>query len=269
MWQVTPQNAPMVIVVTSAAMACVAGATTAHILTKRALKAKYEALAEEEVQKAKLYFADRSKVGAYNDPETVESEPEIAHQRDYVEKVEPYRTGRRDIPKATSKPKPDEDMEAFELRLIREAKEEVETIKRELDISDEDEEESEVITMNVFSENEAAASDDRDTSKPYIISVREFEDGEEDYSQNSLTYYEGDDVLTDERDQPIQHIVKIVGDNLRFGEMSEDPNVVYIRNHELEVDFEICRSAGTYTEEVLGYTDPSNKQRPRRFREYD
>lgn len=281
MWKVTPHNAPAVLVGSSSAIACALGALTAHILTKNALKAKYEALVEAEVQTAKAYFSMRHKTGAYADPVKLAEErlgkDEV--ETEYVEKVQQY-TGREEhIQKAevkhVSKPRPEEDMEAFEQRLIDEAKQEVDGVKQKLGIfeeEDEPDEEEEVITMNIFSENEASASSagGRDTNRPFILSAREFEEGELDYSQNTLTYYEGDDVLTDERDQPIHHLQKIVGaENLKFGEMSDDPNIVYIRNNELEVDFEVCRSKGTFTEEVLGFTEPSNKPRPRKFREYD
>lgn len=281
MWKVTPHNAPAVLVGSSSAIACALGALTAHILTKNALKAKYEALVEAEVQTAKAYFSMRHKTGAYADPVKLAEErlgkDEV--ETEYVEKVQQYKGREEHIQKAevkhTSKPRPEEDMEAFEQRLIDEAKQEVDGVKQKLGIfeeEDEPDEEEEVITMNVFSENESSASSagGRDTSRPFILSAREFEEGELDYSQNTLTYYEGDDVLTDERDQPIHHLQKIVGaENLKFGEMSDDPNIVYIRNNELEVDFEVCRSKGTFTEEVLGFTEPSNKPRPRKFREYD
>ena len=298
MWKVTPHNAPAVLVGSSSAIACALGALTAHILTKNALKAKYEALVEAEVQTAKAYFSMRHKTGAYADPVKLAEErlgkDEV--ETEYVEKVQQY-TGREEHIqkpeiKHVSKPRPEEDdeplhlrswygralasgMEAFEQRLIDEAKQEVDGVKQKLGIfeeEDEPDEEEEVITMNIFSENESSASSagGRDTNRPFILSAREFEDGELDYSQNTLTYYEGDDVLTDERDQPIHHLQKIVGsENLKFGEMSDDPNIVYIRNNELEVDFEVCRSKGTFTEEVLGFTEPSNKPRPRKFREYD
>lgn len=281
MWKVTPHNAPQVLVGSSSAIACALGALTAHILTKNTLKAKYEALVEAEVQTAKAYFSMRHKTGAYADPvklaEERLSKDEVGAE--YVEKVQQYKGREEHIQKAevkhTSKPRPEEDMEAFEQRLIDEAKQEVDGVKQKLGVfeeEDEPDEEEEVITMNIFSENESPASSagGRDPNRPFILSAREFEEGELDYSQNTLTYYEGDDVLTDERDQPIHHLQKIVGaENLKFGEMSEDPNIVYIRNNELEVDFEVCRSKGTFTEEVLGFTEPSNKPRPRKFREYD
>ena len=279
MWTVTSANAPAVLVGASATLACTLGATAAHVLTKRYMTAKYETVIAEEVDAARLYFSKLYKKGDYAVPvrhsELDDQKP--VESVKYEKLAEAYsRAEGVPIQKAavgarpTSKPEEGEDMEAFENRLIKEAKAEVEDVKERLGIFDEeDESEEEVITMNVFSDNSSEA-DERDPNRPFILSKREFEEGEEEYTQNTLTYYEGDDVLTDERDQPIHHLQKIVGnENLRFGEKSDDPNVVYIRNNHLEVDFEVCRSPGTFAEEVLGYTEPSNKQRPRKFREYD
>lgn len=287
MLKVTSSNAPAVLVGASSVVSFTLGALAAHVLTKNVLKAKYEALVEEEVQTAKAYFSMRHKTGAYDDPGKIvaaKKAERVSHSNDveeYVEKVEVYKPDVPDISKSakkkTSKPEPEEDMEAFEKRLIREAKEEVDTVKRRLDVFDDDDDDDilevgdedgdEIVTMNVFHPGNQG---DRGSNKPFVLTVREFEEGEFDYVQNTLTYYEGDDVLADERDQPIHHMQKIVGtENLKFGDKSGDPNIVYIRNNELEVDFEICRSKGTFTEEVLGYAEPSNKPRPRKFRESD
>jgi hypothetical protein len=47
---------------------------------------------------------------------------------------------------------------------------------------------------------------------------------------------------------------EIVGQNLRFGHGSKDPNVVYIRNPRLEMEMEILRDPSSYEKEVLGET---------------
>lgn len=275
MWTVTTTNAPAVLVGTSSALACILGGVTAHVVTKKYMTAKYETLIAEEIDSARLYFSKLYKSGDYSDPirfsESLNHKKADAEQ--YEKMAEVYsRAEGVPINKASevSKPVEGEDMEAFETRVIREAKSEVEGVKERLGIfEDEDESEEEVITMNVFSDN-SSEDDERNPNKPFILTQREFEEGEHEYTQNTLTYYEGDDVLTDDRDQPIHNKLPVVGeDNLRFGTKSNDPNVVYIRNNHLEVDFEVCRSAGTFSEEVLGYTEPSNKQRPRKFREYD
>lgn len=280
MWKVTTTNAPGVLVGATATLSCVLGGVAAHLVTKKAMTAKYETLIAEEIDSARLYFSKLYKSGDYSEPkraaESLRGEKPAVEQ--YEKMAEVYSraesTPIRKTSEATKtkiKPEEGEDMEAFEKRLIQKAKEEVEDVKERLGIFEEDEDESEeeVITMNVFSEN-SPESDERNPNKPFILTQREFEEGEHDYTQNTLTYYEGDDVLTDERDQPIHNKRPVVGDdNLQFGEKSNDPNVVYIRNNHLEVDFEVCRSDGSFAEEVLGYTEPSNKQRPRKFREYD
>lgn len=276
MWKVTTTNAPGVLVGASAALSCVLGGVTAHLITKKVMTAKYETLIAEEVDSARLYYSKLYKSGEYSDPIRYSESlaTKAPDNKQYEKMAEVYARAEgvpvRKVSKA-SKPEEGEDMEAFEKRLIEEAKEEVEDVKERLGIFEEDEDESEeeVITMNVFSDNSSEA-DERNPNKPFILTQREFEEGEHDYTQNTLTYYEGDDVLTDERDQPIHNKRPVIGeDNLQFGEKSNDPNIVYIRNNHLEVDFEVCRSAGSFAEEVLGYTEPSQKQRPRKFREYD
>lgn len=86
---------------------------------------------------------------------------------------------------------------------------------------------------------------------PYIISVEEYLQNEDDRTQTLITYYAGDDVLVDENETPIPNRDKIVGD-LRFGHGSNDANVVYVRNPKLDLEWEIVYDRGTYQEEVLG-----------------
>ena len=87
--------------------------------------------------------------------------------------------------------------------------------------------------------------------KPYIISPSEF-GGLDDYDTISLTYY-ADGVLTDDNDEPIEDIEKIVGmESLKhFGEYEDDS--VFVRNDELKCDYEILLDTRnfhpTYSEE--------------------
>jgi len=98
----------------------------------------------------------------------------------------------------------------------------------------------------------------RDTTKPYVITREEFADENETYSKISLTYYTQDDTLTDERDAPIRD-TSIVGEAYQelFGQDSDDPDIVLIRNDKLQVDFEISRMEQSYTFHVLGYGKPT------------
>lgn len=119
-------------------------------------------------------------------------------------------------------------------------------------------------------EQEAAS---RGSVFPFVVHHDEFVLNEDDYEQVTLTYYSEDDVLADERDQILPDQNSVVGlENLqKFGHGSEDPNVVYIRNPRLEVDYEVCRSEGSFAREVHGLDNDDElkhsvgRRRRRRF----
>jgi hypothetical protein len=96
-------------------------------------------------------------------------------------------------------------------------------------------------------------------------------ENEPDHIQHTLTYFEGDDVLTDEEDQPINETDDTVGNAnlLKFGHGSKDNNIVYVRNEKLDLDFEITRSKGSYIKEVLGFIQHDDRKRVRSFRRRD
>jgi hypothetical protein len=89
---------------------------------------------------------------------------------------------------------------------------------------------------------------------PYPITGESFSEDCEFYVKEYLTYYEGDCVLADSTDELIDDIPGTVG--LRFdsyfGEDPTDPDVIYIRNDLLAIDYEITRVEGSYQELVIG-----------------
>lgn len=108
--------------------------------------------------------------------------------------------------------------------------------------------------------------------KPYILHHDEYFENETEYEQANLTYYEGDDTLVDDKDMPVPDETNVVGDDAltAFGHGSKDKNVVYVRNESLEMDFEIVRSNGKFSVEVLGFDDTegeSLQHSHRRFRQ--
>jgi hypothetical protein len=123
----------------------------------------------------------------------------------------------------------------------------------------------------------------RDPDKPYLITEEEFLEAAPQYEQANFTYYAGDGVLANARDETVDgDWDQIIGvDNLmRFGQGSNDENIVYIRNVQLELDVEVARSTGKYSVEVAGLDDgdsepetelrhSSYKQPLRRFRDSD
>ena len=264
------------ILVVASGLSCAVGAACAHILTKKHMTALYEGLIEEEVAKAREFYSQRNKA----DKETAEAAEELIEEaaeqlQDCVEDVveedfvsynkitQTYGSGH--IPKSnTLTPNPGESIEEFEQRLIDEAKAEVKAVIEE---SGEQlyEEEDVVVHRNIFqnhgpSDRNELDRSNRSSTRPYIIDQDEFTQADLEYNQNTLTYYEADGVLVDEQDQPVP-IAQTVGEkNLQFGNASGDVNIVYIRNDSLEVDFEVCRSFGSYTEEVLGVPAPEDRR---------
>lgn len=99
--------------------------------------------------------------------------------------------------------------------------------------------------------NQEEEESERTPHAPYIISHDEFHNNPTPHRQTTLEYYAGDDVLCDEKQQPIHRQAVVVG-KLVFGHGSQDPNVVYIRNEELDAEYEVIRHEGTYQGEVLG-----------------
>jgi hypothetical protein len=87
--------------------------------------------------------------------------------------------------------------------------------------------------------------------RPYIISYEEFADNSFGFNQQTLTFYEGDETLADQNDVPIYNPGENVGIML-FGKGSGDPNIVYVRNKKMKVEYEIIRDTGHFAQERLG-----------------
>lgn len=94
---------------------------------------------------------------------------------------------------------------------------------------------------------------------PYVIHSDEFDQNEKNYTQSQLSYFAEDDVLCDERDQVIEDQDSTVGlVNLdKFGHGSGDPNVVYVRNDIIKMEFEVTKSDSSYAETVHGFIQHS------------
>lgn len=126
---------------------------------------------------------------------------------------------------------------------------------------------TELVNQNIFQvEGENVDVSGRTPEIPYQITQIEFMANDDDYEQVSITWYAGDNQLTDEHDQIIPDH-RIVGKhNLeRFG-TGRDPNIVLVRNEKLRMDYEILRHDGKYEHVVAGFahSDESYERRPRR-----
>lgn len=119
-------------------------------------------------------------------------------------------------------------------------------------------EEVEINQHNVFEEK-------HDPTVPYLISEEEYMQNDSGYQQVSLTYYELDRKVTDERDDLIENVESTIGLDfeLNFGRNATDPNMAYVRNERLSLDFEIAKDERSYAKQVLD--EEPNLEAPERI----
>lgn len=86
---------------------------------------------------------------------------------------------------------------------------------------------------------------------PYVIHADEYHAEESGFRQSQLTYYAGDDVMTDDDDQPVFNFEDIIGP-LMWGHGSNTQDLFYVRNPRLEAEYEITRSYESYAHAILG-----------------
>lgn len=107
---------------------------------------------------------------------------------------------------------------------------------------------------NIFAANE-------EIGEISLISLLDFSSGESGYETTSLNYYAGDKVLSTLEDEKIEDVDGTIGPDAleHFGMLSDDPNVVYVRNKKLQIDFEVLRNDGAWIEEAHGLTPAGDR----------
>lgn len=242
------------LVVGVAIAAAAAGAAVGYYVAEKRLRTKYDDILADQIEEARAFYATLNKADYPTPGDLVkERHPEAVEAG---EALQTYKGGIED-------PRGD-IVEDAEGKLVIRRTEEVE-----------------VESHNIFVDGKPINHEDWDQDeeklnrvpgKPYVITQEEFFQNETSYEQMQMTYYVGDDVLVDETSSDIvQNSDAMVGDDnlTKFGHGSKDKHIVYIRNDEKELEFEIARSTGAYSKEVLGLDeDDSNVQQARGFSRY-
>lgn len=104
----------------------------------------------------------------------------------------------------------------------------------------------------------------RDPKHPYIISIHEWAAPDEPYDgydQPTIKWFVGDRTLLNSKEEIVLHPEELIGsfDNLQFGHLSEDDDIVYIRNEELGLSFEVIRIEEGYAESRGLNLDPEDE----------
>ncbi len=118
--------------------------------------------------------------------------------------------------------------------------------------------------------------EERSKDNPWIMHEDEFHNSTTGFTQVALTWFPEDEILADDKMQPIPNVNKFAG-RLEFGRGSSDDDMVYITNPKLELEMEITRIPGaSYTQEMYGVTaeeeaenqDLKHSQKVPKFRPY-
>lgn len=73
------------------------------------------------------------------------------------------------------------------------------------------------------------------------------------YVLDELVYYEGDDVLADMTDAPVDDPLTVIGDSLGyFGQYGADADKLFVRNCRIGIEYEVTRIAGRYADHLYG-----------------
>lgn len=207
----------------------VGGAAGYYVAVKR-LEQKYAAVTEAEIESVREMYKRRNKVAEY---ETVEQ------------------AAAKLVQDETPPTAPIENNAQYE------------AVRKEYEqVLEEQGYKPEPITRNVFDTPEPDPSELVDPDKPYEITTAIFmEDDMPD--KVTLTYYSTDDVLVDEREQPITDVDELIGED-HLNLLDEKNNVVYVRNETINTDFEILLQIGAYSVLVLGNDEEHLEPRKRR-----
>lgn len=258
----------MFVAVVSSALGAAGGAVVTHFALRKQLEEKYAKISDEEIAEARRFYRLQNKEEEYATPMDLARE--------------------RGIPVETATDESDDDENRVEVALVKQSAKilrEKEYIPYDQMSSQQSAVEKEAVVEsirhNVFDSeapedpgpeqfNISSEMRKRDDGRPYIISQDEFMENVDERDQPTLMYYEEDDVLAESPgDQVVPEIDRVIGtENLRFGYGSEDPNIVYVHNPILGVDYEIVRNTGSYAEIVLGASLRHSDRRPgvRKFR---
>ena len=101
---------------------------------------------------------------------------------------------------------------------------------------------------NIVEEENYTSKKEEKNNMARIKVLEPDEFGDYDFPTVSLWYFEGDDVLTNQNFKMIKNADELVGEDFadHFGEYEDDS--VFIRNYDLEVDYEILKDERSFSE---------------------
>jgi hypothetical protein len=239
----------------------ITGAAVTYKLVSEKMKTKYSQIADEEIDEMRRHYREKTRAAEA----TAAKRPleDLIEEQGYSSSEN---TTSDSPPMAVQPP----------VAVVRESQDGEADDEADGDVDDEDAEDEDAEEEPPFSEVRRIFQEEqrqralwvapewnyheelrkRSPDAPYVIHYDERH--EMSYQDMTLTYWDKDDVLSNERDEvidPDERSALIGEDTLnRFGHGSGDRDIVFARNDKMELIFEICRSPNSFAEEVHGFS---------------
>lgn len=262
-------NRDQMLLVGASALSTTIGVVAGVVAANKRLEKKYVAIAEQEIEDAKNFYANKERYPNIADAVVALVPPE---EQEIVTKKQVELFADNDNLKAV--PKTHTDYAGAyenpgERKVTVETKEEegvvVETTTVETPETEIVVEEVKLESKNVFLEGRPIVADEWDLDEemeerrrgnPYVIDVDTYNRNETDFDQITFTYFRQDDTVVDERDMVLERVRETLGDRFttQFGFGSGNAKAVYIRNEKDNADYEVILHEGSYAE-MKGFVD--------------
>lgn len=232
------------------ALGFITGAATGSIGTYFALRKKFAAEVQKEVDeyrdiaRARIRQADEYVNSKLNEKEAEEYNTRCENDPEFVDYTSYYsdmnvKKAVKEATEAVSRYAEDKDFDKH-------------MAERENPEDDEEEEDSYEEAINdarIKSMEDAKQSGE----KPYLIDASEFHNTNQWYDKISITWYMGDDFVCDDQDDIMteQEIDVCLGGydwKQWFDKDSNDPDICHVRNRSRGTDYEICRTPERYSD---------------------
>jgi len=212
------------------------GSAATFYFSKKALSRHYRDIAEAEIDSVKASYNDLLK----RDYRTLDEQLEVSkdHQSDelesYADKLDENGYFKNDDVETNN----EDDLE--ELRVVKpplpDGRPDPETV------------------MGDMKDDRTDPPRHEGEGLPYVITVEEFMQDNEDFAKITVNYYEYDNTLASEDESIVQNHESFLGGDFQnyVGWKSGSDHTVYVRNENLSSDYEILVDPGSYEEEVLG-----------------